>query len=69
MKCGKTRNDCFWDKYSRKHLKFKKDHAEEFSETNGIEIQSQHWGVNRQLSMEVIAVECFPTSVDPGSNE
>ena len=31
-----------------------------------IEIQSQHWGGNRQLSMEGIAVEYFPTSIDTG---
>ena len=34
-----------------------------------MEIQSQHWGVNRKLSMEGISVEYFPTSVDPGNNK
>ena len=33
-----------------------------------MEIQSQHWGGNRKLSMEVIAVEYFPTSIDTGNN-
>ena len=36
---------------------------------NGTEIQSQHWVRKRQLSMESIAVEYFPTSVDIGNNE
>ena len=44
-------------------------YAEKFSETTGIEIQSQHWGVNRQLSMEGIAVEYVPLSIDPSNNE
>ena len=35
----------------------------------GIEIQSQHWGGNRQLSMEAISVEYFQNSIDPGINE
>ena len=35
----------------------------------GIEIQSQHWGGNRQLSMESISVEYFPNSVDPDRKE
>ena len=34
-----------------------------------IEIQIQHWGGNRQLSVEGIAVEYFANSVDPGSNK
>ena len=37
--------------------------------TSGIEIQSQHWGGNRQLSMEGIDVEYFPISIDPSKNE
>ena len=36
---------------------------------NGIEIQSQNWGGNRQLSMEGIAVEYLPSSIDPGNNK
>ena len=39
------------------------------SESNGIEIQSQHWGENNQLSMEGIAVEYFTSSFDPGKNK
>ena len=35
----------------------------------GIEIKSQHLGGNRQLSLEGIAVEYFPTSVDIGNNK
>ena len=30
---------------------------EKFSATSGVEIKSQHWGGNRQLSMEGISVE------------
>ena len=36
---------------------------------NGTEIQSQHWVRKRQLSMESIAVEYFPYSIDPSSND
>ena len=45
------------------------NYAEKFSEATGIQIQSQHWGGNRKLSMEAITVEYFPTSVDTGNNE
>ena len=45
-------------------LKFKKD-----NETTVIEIQSQHWGGNRQLSMEGIAVDYDPNSIDLGRKE
>ena len=38
------------------------------SKTNGIEIQIQHWGENRKLSMKGNYVEYFPPSVDTGSN-
>ena len=34
-----------------------------------MEIQSQRWGENRQLSMEGITDEFFSNSIDPGSNE
>ena len=47
----------------------KNDYAEKISEATSIEIQSQHCGGNRQLSMEGISVEYFPTSVDNGNNE
>ena len=40
-------------------MKLKKDYSEKFSEKNGIEIQSQHWGGNRKLSTEGIADEYF----------
>ena len=39
------------------------------AKATGIEIQSQHWSVNRQLSMESISVEYFPSSFDTGKNE
>ena len=29
----------------------------------------KHWGGNRKLSMEGIAVEYFPSSIDTGKNE
>ena len=38
------------------YIKLKKDYAEKFSKSTSIEIQSQHWDKNRQLSMEGIAV-------------
>ena len=41
-------------------MKLKKYYAEKFSETTGIEIKTQNWGGNRQLSMEGIPVEYFP---------
>ena len=37
-----------------------KCYAGTFSKKTGIEIQSQHWGGNRQLSMEGISVKYFP---------
>ena len=53
----------------QKNSKLKKDYAEKSSEVTGKEIQSQNWGGNRKLSIEGIAVEYFPTSVDIGKNE
>ena len=47
----------------------KKDYAEKFSETTGIEIQSQHWGGNRKLSMEVIYVGYYPNTESLGNKE
>ena len=47
-----------------KELKLKKYYAEKFSETTGKEIQSQHWGGNRKLSTEGIAVDYFSDTVD-----
>ena len=41
MEDGKTRNDCFHANVSKIYIKLKKYYAEKFSETNGIEIQSQ----------------------------
>ena len=58
MEVEMTRNDSF--QVNGGELRLKKDHADKSSETTGIEIQSQHWGGNRKLSMEVIAVEYFP---------
>ena len=40
-----------------------------FIKTTGIGIKSPHWGINRKLSMEVITVEYFPNSFDPGINK
>ena len=50
-------------------MKLKKDHGGNFRETTSIEIQSQHWGGNRQYSMEGIGVEYFPDSFYQGNNE
>ena len=55
--------------HQKMYIKLNKDYENKFSKTTGIEIQSQNWGGNRLLSMEVVAVEYFPNSVDPGSNE
>ena len=60
MECGNTRNNYFRENSWINNLRLKKDYAEKFSKTTGIEIQSQHWGRNRQLSMEGIDVEYFP---------
>ena len=35
----------------------------------GIETQSQHWGGNRQLSMEGITLEYFPNTKNIKNNE
>ena len=59
MEFGKTRNYCFRNNAS-KQIKFKKVLYRKVQQATGIEIQSQHWGGNRQLSMEGIGVECFP---------
>ena len=40
-------------------MKLKKSYAEKSSETTRIEIQSQHWGGNRQLPIEGINFEYF----------
>ena len=64
-----VRLEIFFHDNALKNLKLKKDYSEKFSKATSIEIQSQHWGGNRQLSMEGIAVEYFPTSVDNGNNE
>ena len=39
------------------------------SEPTGIEIQSQHWGGNMQLSTEGITIEYFPDTDKVRSNE
>ena len=56
MECGKTRNDFFHGNASKNSTKLKKNYAEKSSKTIGIEIQGQHWGGNRKLSMEGNAV-------------
>ena len=50
-------------------FKVKNGLCKKFSKCTSIEIQSQNWGGNRQLSKEGIAVEYFPTSVDNVNNE
>ena len=44
----------------KKQCKVKIFYSDKFNETTSMEIQSQHWGVNRQLLMEGITVEYFP---------
>ena len=51
MKGRNTKNYYFCDNVSKMNLHLNKYYAEKFRKTNGIEIQSQHWGGNRQLSM------------------
>ena len=47
----------------------KKYYAKKNSQKNRIEIKIQHWGGNIQVSMEGIAVEYFPNSIDTGRNK
>ena len=68
MECGNTRNDCFHTNAPKKNIKLKYIIKKNIK-TTGIEIQGQHWGGNRQLSMEGIAIECFPISIYSGNNE
>ena len=53
----------------KNNIKLNKYYAEKSSKTTGIEIQSQHCGGNRKLSMEGINIEYFTNLVDTGSNE
>ena len=50
-------------------MKLKKYCAEKFIESTGIEIQSQHWGDNRKLSIKVIVLEYFPNTNKKIMNE
>ena len=52
-----------------KSFKVKEILCRKFIKTTVIIIQSRNWGVNKQLSLEVIAVEYFPNSFYLGSNE
>ena len=54
--------------YIKIYIELNKYYAEKFSETADIGIKIQHWGGNRKFSMEGIAVEYFPNSVDQGKN-
>ena len=69
MECGKTRNYCLHDNASKNNINLNKYYAEKIIETTGIEIQIQPWCVNRQLSIEGIAVGYILNSIDHGSNE
>ena len=55
--------------HKKNSIKLTKDYEEKFSKATGIEIYSQHWVGNRQLSMEGTTVEYFPTYIDTGNNE
>ena len=62
MELGKNRNNFLRDNESNNNIKLNKyytENSENFSTTTSIEIKSQHWGGNGQLSMEDIAVEYF----------
>ena len=63
MECGNTRNDYFQVNSVKKNTRLNKYYYKKLSKTTGIDIQSHHWGGNRRLSMEVIAVEYDPTSL------
>ena len=52
-----------------KKYKVKERLCKKISETPSIKRKSQHWGGNKQLSMEGISVEYFTSSFDPGKNE
>ena len=69
MEFGKTRDDCFHDNASKNNINLKKVYAEKFRDTTVIEIQGQNCGGNRKLSIEGIAIEYFPNSIDPGVNK
>ena len=69
MEFGKTKNYFFHDNAPNIYIRLHIYYAETISETTSIEIQSQHWGINRQLSIEYIAVEYFNNSINPDSNE
>ena len=49
----------FMNYYYNLYMKFKKYYTDEFSETKGIYIQSQHMGLNMQLLMEGIDIYFF----------
>ena len=66
--CGKTRNNYFHENSWGNNLKFKKEYAKNLAKQL-VRIKSQYWGGNSHLSIEVISVEYFPNSVDPGNNE
>ena len=67
MECGNTKNDCFRANSPKKY-EVLKALCRKTTKVTGTEIQSQHWGGNRKLSMEVIAVEYSPSSIDNGNN-
>ena len=50
-------------------MTLKKDYSEKFIKKTVIEIQIQHWGDNRQLSMKGIELENFTTIDNMISNE
>ena len=59
----------FHDNAPKNNIRLKKDYAEKFIKNIGIEIQSQNWGGNIQLSMEGIAVQYFTNSIDACNNK
>ena len=69
MECGNTRNYYFRDNASKIYIKLKKYYSDKFSETTGVEIQSQHWSGNMYLSIKDIAVQYFLSSIDHGDNK
>ena len=67
MECGKTRNH-FSSQQQKIEIEVKERLYWKIQQRIGIEIQSQYWDGNRQLSTEGIDVYYFTKKVDPWSN-
>ena len=59
---GNTRRQALHSRASKQDCSCKRDYAERFSDVTAIQVHSQHWGGNRTLSMEGVALEYFPST-------